>query len=83
MAPSRPCAPPSRGRTRGSDRDCRCQCGSLVARIASEGVELRCRRCKRTLLVPWSAREGWHAPSEVDASVPTTAAPQASVGGAA
>ena len=32
--------------------DCRCVCGSLVARVVPEGVELKCRRCKRTLLVP-------------------------------
>ena len=32
--------------------DCRCVCGSLVARMVPEGVELKCRRCKRTLVVP-------------------------------
>ena len=32
-------------------RDCRCVCGSLVARVVEDGVELKCRRCKRTLLV--------------------------------
>jgi len=30
-------------------------CGSLVARVVADGVELKCRRCKRTLLVPISA----------------------------
>ena len=36
----------------GGDRaECRCVCGSLVARVVSDGVELKCRRCKRTLLV--------------------------------
>lgn len=44
--------------------DCRCRCGSLVARIVSDGVEIKCRRCKRDLLVPWSAREGWVRPVE-------------------
>jgi hypothetical protein len=34
--------------------DCRCVCGSLVARLVSGGVELKCRRCKRTLVVPLS-----------------------------
>lgn len=33
--------------------DCRCLCGSLVARMADDGIELKCRRCKRVLLVPW------------------------------
>jgi hypothetical protein len=32
--------------------DCRCLCGSLLARLIEGGVELKCRRCKRTLLVP-------------------------------
>lgn len=32
--------------------DCRCACGSLVARLVTAGVELKCRRCKRTLVVP-------------------------------
>jgi phage FluMu protein Com len=31
--------------------DCRCLCGSLLARVVEGGVELKCRRCKRTLLV--------------------------------
>jgi hypothetical protein len=35
--------------------ECRCLCGSLLARVVPEGVELRCRRCKRTLLVPVEA----------------------------
>ena len=40
--------------------DCRCLCGSLLARVIPAGVELKCRRCKRTLLVPLSppARAG-------------------------
>ena len=42
-----------------SEDDCRCRCGSLVARIVEGGVEIKCRRCKRDLLVPWSARQGW------------------------
>ena len=33
--------------------DCRCLCGSLLARLIDGGVELKCRRCKRTLLVPF------------------------------
>jgi hypothetical protein len=33
---------------------CRCVCGSLVARVVPDGIELKCRRCKRKLLVPLS-----------------------------
>lgn len=36
--------------------DCRCLCGSLLARVVGDRVELKCRRCKRTLLVPLAAR---------------------------
>ena len=32
--------------------ECRCLCGSLVARRVPEGVELRCRRCKRIVVLP-------------------------------
>ena len=32
--------------------DCRCLCGNLLARVVGDRVELKCRRCKRTLLVP-------------------------------
>jgi hypothetical protein len=31
---------------------CRCVCGSLVARVVADRIELKCRRCKRKLLVP-------------------------------
>ena len=43
--------PPPNRRAR-ADADCRCVCGSLVARLVDDGVELKCRRCKRTLVVP-------------------------------
>lgn len=43
--PSAPAAP-----THGDD--CRCLCGSLLARLVEGAVELKCRRCKRTLRVP-------------------------------
>jgi len=32
--------------------DCRCACGSLLARLVEGAVELKCRRCKRTVRVP-------------------------------
>jgi hypothetical protein len=31
--------------------ECRCVCGNLVARVVPDGVELKCRRCKRRLVV--------------------------------
>jgi hypothetical protein len=38
-----------------ADCECRCSCGSLLARLVEGGVELKCRRCKRTLLLPLAA----------------------------
>lgn len=35
-----------------AESDCRCLCGSLLARVVEGGVELKCRRCKRTVFVP-------------------------------
>jgi hypothetical protein len=37
------------------ERECRCHCGNLLARLRNEGVELKCRRCKRTVLISWGA----------------------------
>jgi hypothetical protein len=31
----------------------------LLARLRSDGIELKCRRCKRIMMVPWSAVEGY------------------------
>jgi hypothetical protein len=36
--------------------DFRCCCGSLLARLTPHGVQLKCRRCKRTILVAITAR---------------------------
>lgn len=39
-------------RNAASDPDeCRCVCGNLVAKVVAGGVELKCRRCKRKLIV--------------------------------
>jgi phage FluMu protein Com len=32
----------------------RCSCGSLLARLVPGGVELKCRRCKRKVVIPIS-----------------------------
>ena len=39
-------------RAADADCECRCSCGSLLARLVEGGVELKCRRCKRTVVVP-------------------------------
>jgi len=34
-----------------SETPLRCCCGSLLARIVPNGVELKCRRCKRQVII--------------------------------
>jgi len=30
----------------------RCLCGSLLARVTHQGIELKCRKCKRLHVIP-------------------------------
>jgi phage FluMu protein Com len=30
----------------------RCECGNLLARLVPTGVEIKCRRCKRQIIIP-------------------------------
>ncbi len=39
-------------KTQSDSEPFRCHCGSLLARLVPEGVELKCRRCKRRMIVP-------------------------------
>lgn len=32
----------------------RCQCGRLLARLTDAGIELKCPRCRRVVLLGWS-----------------------------
>lgn len=36
---------------RAADGEIRCGCGSLLARVLPDGVELKCRRCARLIFV--------------------------------
>jgi hypothetical protein len=38
-------------RAQRTERDLRCGCGSLMARRTASGLELKCRRCKRVVVV--------------------------------
>jgi hypothetical protein len=40
-----------RGCSSEACQDRRCGCGSLLARRVPAGIELKCHRCKRTLLL--------------------------------
>jgi len=34
--------------------EARCECGQLIAKLRNDGVELKCKRCKRIVVVPYS-----------------------------
>jgi phage FluMu protein Com len=42
--------------TPGSDASLerRCACGKLAARLTTDGVEIKCSRCKSVTIVSWS-----------------------------
>jgi phage FluMu protein Com len=42
----------------------RCLCGSLLARLVRNGVELKCRKCKRHIIVPLMEEKRW---TQIDA----------------
>jgi hypothetical protein len=37
----------------------RCECGQLIAKVRGQGLELKCKRCKRIVIIPFSSIEGW------------------------
>jgi hypothetical protein len=49
-----------------AEGDCRCSCGRLLARLTRDGLEVKCRRCRRVLLIAWADI------SDADGSLRTT-----------
>jgi len=48
--------------SRSQSADCgetRCECGQLIAKVRGQGLELKCKRCKRIVVIPFSSIEGW------------------------
>lgn len=43
----------------GTSEEVRCHCGQLMARLVDEGIELKCKRCRRLMVIPFSKIEGW------------------------
>lgn len=60
----------ARPRSDPTGDQCRCACGSLLARLRADGIELKCRRCKRIMLVPWSDVENGDAAAGRRLAVP-------------
>ena len=44
----------------------RCECGNLLAKMASEGIEVKCRRCKRIVLIRFADIDGYEQLSQVN-----------------
>ena len=38
-----------------SQSEARCECGQLVAKLGVGGIELKCKRCKRLVSIPFSS----------------------------
>jgi hypothetical protein len=45
--------------TQTRERPFRCACGSLLARLLPHGLELKCRKCKRQVVVPLGNDGSW------------------------
>jgi len=43
------------GNLQNGTKEARCHCGHLMARLCKEGVELKCKRCKRIVILPLNA----------------------------
>jgi len=37
----------------------RCECGQLIAKVHGQGLDLKCKRCKRIVVIPFSSIKGW------------------------
>lgn len=40
-------------------QESRCLCGNLFACLRQEGMELKCRQCKRMIVTPWGTSATW------------------------
>lgn len=40
------------------EEELRCECGLLLMKLTPEGVEVKCRRCKRIRMLPWPHPSG-------------------------
>jgi phage FluMu protein Com len=41
--------------SKSSQSEARCECGQLVAKLGVGGIELKCKRCKRLVSIPFSS----------------------------
>jgi hypothetical protein len=55
----KPFDPAKRPVAAATEKPFRCPCGSLLARLVRNGVELKCRKCKRHIIVPLTEEKSW------------------------
>ena len=44
---------------RSQSSETRCECGQLIAKVVGGGLELKCKRCKRIVIIPFASIQGW------------------------
>lgn len=54
------------------DRETRCECGQLIAKAQMDGIQLKCKRCKRIVMIPFTSIGGWALPSPTKAPAKKT-----------
>ena len=42
----------------GIQDEARCECGHLIAKIRGKNLELKCKRCKRIVTIPYGSIKG-------------------------
>ncbi len=45
-------------------KQCRCECGNLLAKKLQDGIEVKCRRCKRIVVIRFADIEGYEHPAQ-------------------
>jgi hypothetical protein len=45
----------NRAESTACNEESRCLCGRLLARLTDAGIELKCPRCRRVVVIGWSA----------------------------
>jgi hypothetical protein len=43
--------------------EARCLCGRLLARLTAQGIELKCARCRRVVVIDWNRVQDDRSPS--------------------
>jgi phage FluMu protein Com len=53
------------------DEEVRCDCGLLLMKLTPEGLEVKCRRCKRVRVLPWQPPRGMTSCKKLKSSRPS------------